>query len=83
MGTFSICPADPAAIDDAAAVLKRGEVTFVSGLLLQEFKAPKDKPSLRSNVLKHLGLFKKASKADLPKVLRSRAEQAVAFKLAV
>ena len=82
MNIFGAGPLDAETVGSAVAVLKKAEVTFVSGLLLHEFRAPKDKPSLRSGSLKHLGFFMRASADDLPKVLRNRAELAISFKLA-
>lgn len=72
-----------ATLNDVGLLLKNAEVTFVTGLLVRELRAPREKTTLRSNVLKHLARLKRAGREDLPKVLRERAVQAIAFKLQI
>ena len=82
---YSIGP-DKEVQDRALQCVKEGWVTHVSGLLFKSFQSVADKVSLRDAVLKHQGLLPKhlgLSKADFPKALRVRCEQAVVFKVAV
>ena len=62
-------------------------VTFVVGLLIECFRAPSDKVSLRSQVVKGLELLKRPkgeiAMERLPCVLRTRCQQAVALKVSV
>ena len=63
---------------------RQTRLTFVTGMCLHELRAPKDKVSLRSSLLKHIKFLAEGStKADLEPVLFQRVDQALTFKLLV
>ena len=74
---------EPDVLKGGIDVAKKAEATYITGLLLTELKAPKDKPSLRTGILRHLALLKRNTKAGLPELLISRCDLAIAFKLAI
>jgi len=69
-------------VSERRAVLKKGWLSFVSGLLLRTLGAPTNKVELRRAVLSHLGMLPEGcSKGDLPKALQDRAEAAKQMKI--
>lgn len=68
--------------DEWASTAKLARCTFVEGLLIHAFKAPRDKVTLRNQVQKHLKLLGNgATKDDLAPCLRIRADRALKFQI--
>lgn len=72
-------------VDSAKALATQAHITLICGLLFYAFSKASSQTQLRTDVLRHLGVFdKRHSTRDLlPKALRIRVEQALVFEVAV
>lgn len=72
-------------IESAKALANKSHITLVCGLLFYAFTKATAQTQLRTDVLRHLGVFDKhhTSRDLLPKALRVRAEQVLVFEVAV